>query len=200
MDTNAVLDGIHRSVQMTGRIVAGIDATQWAAPTPCVEWVVRDVVNHVVGGMRIFAAELTGRSPEADHDSDWLGADPVAAYAAAAELDLAAWRDPAALAGTVTISLGTLPSGFAAVIHLVEVLVHGVDLAVATEQLELVDEELCDEVLSSLVEMGGVDAYRAPGIFGPEVATSSQAEAHQRLSGYLGRHLKSLSIVAAEAR
>jgi uncharacterized protein (TIGR03083 family) len=54
-----VLAGIARGVGMTRRIVAGIAAEQWSAPSPCVGWSVRDVLNHVVGGMRIFAAELT---------------------------------------------------------------------------------------------------------------------------------------------
>jgi uncharacterized protein (TIGR03086 family) len=186
---NDVLAGIERSVAMTSRIVAGVRDDQWSDGSPCAGWTVRDVVNHTVGGMRIFAAELTGREPEAEHEADWLGSDPVTAYNAAAELDLAAWRAPNTLAGTVTISLGTLPAGFAAVIHLIELLVHGVDVAVATSQQHLVDESLCEQVLASLVAMGGVDAYRAPGIFDAEVTTPPGAPAHQRLSAYLGRDL-----------
>ncbi len=172
---------------MTGRIVAGITTDQWATPSPCEGWSVREVLNHVVGGMRIFAAELTGREPEAEHEADWLGADPVGAFTAAAELDVAAWHAPGALAGTVTISLGQLPAGFAAVIHLVELVAHGVDLAEATDQHGLVDESLCADVLGVLVGMGGVDAYRVPTVFGPEVAVAGTAPAHERLSGYLGR-------------
>ena len=198
-DDDRVLEAIERSAAMTGRIVPGIGVDQWRVCTPCAGWTVRDVLNHVVGGMRIFAAELSGREPEAEHEADWLGGDPVEAYAAAAASDLAAWRNPAALAGTVDISLGRLPARFAAVIHLVELLAHGVDLAVATDQLDLVDEELCDEVLGVLVGLGGVDAYRVPGIFGPEVGTAPDAPAHERLAGYLGRDLDHLTVAASGA-
>jgi len=184
-----VLSGIERGVTMTGRVVAGINDDQWSAPSACEGWSVRDVLNHVVGGMRIFAAELAGREPEAEHEADWLGTDAVGAFTQAAELDLAAWRDPQAGAGTVTISLGQLPTSFAAVIHLLEVVAHGVDLAMATGQVQLVDEELCEEVLGLLAAMGGVDAYRMPGVFDPEVAVDPGAAAHERLSGYLGRHV-----------
>ena len=181
--------GIERGVAMTGRVVAGIADGQWSTPSPCAGWTVHDVLNHVVGGMRIFAAELTGDEPEAEHEADWLGGDAGGAFTQAAELDLAAWRTPDALSGTVTISLGQLPSSFAAVIHMLEVVVHGVDLAVATEQLHLVDEELCAEALGLLTAMGGVDAYRIPGVFGPEVPVPRGAPPHEQLAAYLGRHV-----------
>jgi uncharacterized protein (TIGR03086 family) len=184
-----VVARIERGVTMTGRIVAGVAADQWSTPSPCDGWTVRDVLNHVVGGMRIFAAELNGREPEAEHEADWLGADPVDAFATAGDLDLAAWHTPEAFSGTVSISLGQLPASFAAVIHLVELVTHGVDLAVATGQLHLIDEQLCAEVLGLLTGMGGVDPYRVPTVFGPEVLTEPEAPAHARLAAYLGRHL-----------
>jgi uncharacterized protein (TIGR03086 family) len=186
---SGVVAGIGRSVHMTGRVVSGIASHQWSAATPCVAWTVHDVLNHVVGGMRIFAAELTGRTPEADHEADWLGEDPAAAYADAAERDLTAWARRDALEGVVRISLGQLPARFAAVIHLVEVLVHGLDLACATGRLDVIDEELCEDTLRLLVDMGGVDPYRVPGVFGAELATDPGAPAHHRLVAYLGRDL-----------
>jgi uncharacterized protein (TIGR03086 family) len=189
METPGVVALIERGVRMTGDIVVGIRSDQWSAPSPCAGWTVRDVANHVVGGMRIFAAELAARQPEAEHEAEWLGSDPVAAYTEAAGMDLDAWRTPGAMSGSVTISLGQLPAGFAAVVHVLELVAHGVDLAVATDQVHLVDQELCEEVLGLLTAMGGVDDYRLPGVFGPEVPVDLGAPAHERVSGYLGRHL-----------
>lgn len=183
----SVVTGIERGVTMVGTVVAGIGEDQWSTGSPCEEWSVRDVLNHVVGGMRIFAAELAAREPEAEHEADWLGLDPAGAFTEAAYLDVAAWRSPDALSGTVTISLGTLPASFAAVIHLLELVGHGVDLAVATGQTHLVDESLCEDVLELLAGLGGLDAYRVAGVFGPEVRVDAHAPAHVRLAGYLGR-------------
>jgi uncharacterized protein (TIGR03086 family) len=194
-----VVARIERGVTMAGRIVAGVAPDQWSTPSPCAGWTARDVLNHVVGGMRIFAAELTGREPEAEHEADWLGADPVRAFAEAADLDLAAWHTPDALSGTVSISLGQLPASFGAVIHLVELVTHGVDLAEATGQLHLVDEQLCEEVLMLLTGMGGVDPYRVPTVFGPEVPVQPEAPAHVRLAAYLGRHLIEANAAARAA-
>ncbi|MEW1829312.1 TIGR03086 family metal-binding protein [Streptomyces sp. NPDC088196] len=99
----------------------------------------------------------------------WLGADPKGAYAEAAEVDRAVWNRPGALDTTVHISLGALPGPTATLIHFTEVCVHGVDLAVATGQQAVLDEELCAELLSVMRGRGGFDAFRVPGVFGPEV-------------------------------
>jgi uncharacterized protein (TIGR03086 family) len=189
---NPVVGQIERALDMTGRVVAEIDDVQWTAPTPCADWDVRDVLNHTVGGMRIFTAELTGQEPGADHEADWLGNDPMGQFADAAAADRSAWGSPDALSGTVTISLGTLPGPMAAVIHLTEVLVHGVDLAVATGQAHLIDEELCADLLATMRAMG-VDAYRLPGVFGPEVAAPELAAPHEQLASFLGRDLQRVS-------
>jgi len=181
---------------MTARIVARINDAQWSAPTPCAEWNVRDVLNHTVGGMRIFAAELTGEDPGADHEADWLGDDPQGRFTSAAHADRSAWSRPDALARTVTISLGSLPGPMAAVVHLTEILVHGVDLAVATGQERLIDQELCAGLLGTMRTMG-MDAFRVPGVFGPEVAAPEAVAPHEQLAAFLGRDL---TLVSAGAR
>ena len=190
-DTNAVRR-IERAIDATGLVVAGVAEEQWTNPTPCAEWDARTLLNHTVGGMRIFAAELNGTDPGAEHESDWLGTAPKAAYTAyteAAKADRTAWNRPGARDTTVHISLGALPGPMAALIHFTEVCVHGVDLAVATGQQALVDEELCAELLSVMRGMGGFDAYRVPGVFGPEVQPAPGAVPHERLLAYLGRTL-----------
>ncbi|XVQ88406.1 TIGR03086 family metal-binding protein [Microbispora siamensis] len=182
-----IIEQIDRAIDVTAAIVKGVGEHQWGAPTPCAEWDVRAVLNHTVGGMRIFAAELTGAEAGADHEADWLGDEPQAAFAAAADADREAWHGEGALDRTVRISLGALPGPMAAVIHFTEVLVHGVDLAVATGQEDRGDERLCEELLAMMRGMGGIDAYRLPGVFGPEVAMPAEAPAHRRLLAYLGR-------------
>jgi uncharacterized protein (TIGR03083 family) len=85
-----VVSQIERALEMTARIASRITDTQWSAPTPCADWNVRDVLNHTVGGMRIFTAELTNEDPGADHEADWLGDDPRGRFAAAARADRSA--------------------------------------------------------------------------------------------------------------
>src|SRR5262245_12880718 len=101
-----VIDQIDRALDMTNAIVKGI--TQLQAPSRCPDWDVRTELNHLVGGMRIFAAELTGTDPGARHEDDWLFDDPYSAFTTAADLDRAAWHRPAALDTTVRLGFGAV--------------------------------------------------------------------------------------------
>ncbi|MFD7864284.1 TIGR03086 family metal-binding protein [Streptomyces sp. NPDC057682] len=186
-----VTERIERALAMTGAVVAVVDEAAWSSPTPCAGWDARTTLNHLVGGMRIFAAELTGTDPGGAHHDDWLGTDPAGAYARAAEADRAAWRRAAgseeALASTtVRLGFGTVPGPLAALIHLTEVLVHGLDLAWAVGRTDRVDEELCEDLLSR-ARRTGMDPFRRPGMFGPERPAPADAPARVRLAAYLGR-------------
>jgi uncharacterized protein (TIGR03083 family) len=53
------LPRVHHQFEQRLRII-GDD--QWAAPTPCDDWSVRDLVNHVVAGSQMYTALLGGCS------------------------------------------------------------------------------------------------------------------------------------------
>jgi uncharacterized protein (TIGR03086 family) len=191
MNFTATLAQLDQALAATGRIVAGVTPDQWALPSPCVDWDVRQVTNHLVGGLRIFTAQLTDETVPGDHDGhDWLSPSPVDAYDAAAELDQKAWRGEDADLRVFDLAFGRVPAAMALVVHLTEVVVHGLDLAVATGQEHLVDEELAARLLATMRAMG-TDAFRVPGIFGPELTAAEAAPAHRQLLAYLGRDLLS---------
>jgi uncharacterized protein (TIGR03086 family) len=183
-----VVDRLADALTTTGTVVAGIPATRWNDPTPCPGWDVRTLTNHLVGGLRIFAAQLTGTEAGGEHEDDWLGDAPSAAYADAAATVLAAWRAPGALERTLHISLGPVPAPLGAVIELTEVVAHGLDLAVATGQTDRVDEGQAESLHRLMLGMG-FDAFRVPGVFGPAVEVPDTAPAHLRLLGFLGREV-----------
>ncbi|MFI9249616.1 TIGR03086 family metal-binding protein [Streptomyces sp. NPDC053069] len=182
-----VVARIEWAVEVTGRVVDAVADTQWRIATPCKPWDVHTVLNHTVGGMHIFAALLNGTEPGRAHEDDWLGEDPKAAYRAAAAADLAAWTRPGALDTTVRIALGPLPGPVAALVHLTEVCVHGVDIAVATGGESLLDEDLCEHLLTTMRQTPGFDSFRVPGVFGPELPAPADAAPHIRLLAFLGR-------------
>jgi uncharacterized protein (TIGR03086 family) len=77
------VDDLDRASGAVGELITRIGADQWTAPTPCSEWTVRDVVNHLVAMNLVFAALLDGGAmPE--RGADHLGDDPVAAYQSSA--------------------------------------------------------------------------------------------------------------------
>jgi uncharacterized protein (TIGR03083 family) len=48
-------DMMEQVIAETGRIVDGITPDQLGNATPCTEWSVRDVINHITGGSLMFA-------------------------------------------------------------------------------------------------------------------------------------------------
>jgi uncharacterized protein (TIGR03086 family) len=183
-----VVDRLAAALSSTGTVVAGIPAIRWNDPTPCPGWDVRTLTNHLVGGLRIFTAQLTGTDPGGEHEDDWLHDAPAAAYAAAAAAVLAAWRTPGAMDRTLYISLGPVSAPLGAVIELTEVVVHGLDLAVATGQSNRVDEVEAAWLHQLMLGMG-FDAFRAPGVFDPAVDVADTAPPHRRLLAFLGREI-----------
>jgi uncharacterized protein (TIGR03086 family) len=183
-----LVDRIEAALAATDPLVAGVGADQWTSATPCPDWDVRTRVNHLVGGLRIYAAELTGTPPGRAHEDDWLGEGPVGAYREAARAVLTAWRSPGALTTTLSLSIGAVPAPLAAVVELTEIVVHGADLAVATGQERSVDQAQAGALLELMTGMG-IDAFRVPGVFGPPRPAAEGAPAHLRLLAFLGREV-----------
>ena len=190
--TDALLHPLATALDGTGRLVAAVTEEQWALPTPCSDWTVRQLVNHVVGGNRLFTRVLSGEPlPPRDQlgaraAEDQLGTDPAAAYAGSAADLLSALRAPGVLAGTYTVPAATLPGP--AIVHLrtVETLVHGWDLARATDRPAPFPEALAEgELAFSRDLLGRIPERRHP--FGTSQPVDDDAPAIDRLAALLGR-------------
>jgi uncharacterized protein (TIGR03086 family) len=182
----SVIDRIESALDMASVIIAEVTPEQLAAPSLCAGWDVRAELNHLVGGMRIFAAELCRTDAGAHHDDDWLGDDYKGAFGTAEALDRTAWRRPDALDSNLRLSFGAVPAPMAALIHLSEIVIHGADLAVVTGQEHHIDQCLCEQLLADMREMD-FDAFRRPGMFGAEMPAPDTAAAHRRLLAFVGR-------------
>jgi len=177
------------AVPVTGHLVDAIEPQEWQQPTPCPDWTVRDVVNHLVFGHRRFAAALTGGTPPAP-GNDLLLNDPGSAYQASAEAMLAAFRAEGALERPVPIPAGTVPGFVACELRVVEELVHGWDLARATGRLLDFRADLVEESITfSRMQLGRIPADRTP--FGPSQPVADDAPALDRLAALLGRSIGS---------
>ncbi|GAB2599352.1 TIGR03086 family metal-binding protein [Kribbella endophytica] len=165
------------------RQVESVKPDQWDGPTPCADWDVRTLVNHVVGEERWTVPLLAGRTI-ADVgqalDGDLLGEDPAAAAASAATEAQAATADPVP---TVHLSYGDEDTTEYLRQLIADLLVHGWDLAVAIESTPQLDPELVTEVAAwfeqreAMYRDGGAIAARVPS--GPDPV--------DRLLGAFGR-------------
>ena len=157
----------HRTVESWADRVNAVGADQWDWPTPCREWTVRDLTNHVAGEDLWTTPLVQGSTIEEvgdRFDGDLLGDDPIlTALGAAAEATRSVAR---ALPehGTVHLSYGE--ETIDEYVHQLAAdhLVHGWDLAVATGGDPRLDPALVVEVAAWFADRE--DLYRQAGMVG----------------------------------
>ncbi|MER5524276.1 TIGR03086 family metal-binding protein [Streptomyces sp. NPDC002677] len=175
-----------RAVDGALPVVREIPDGALAGPTPCAEYDVKDLVNHlfhVVVEFRKLAAKGSvdfTRTP----DRVGEGADWRERFARAAQALVAAWSVPGAeegTAGTMDMPARTLGS-----MALLDVTVHGWELARATGQREpSADPAVVAELTGQVA--GLAPTARAMGMFGEPVAVAEGAPEFERLLGVTGR-------------
>ena len=170
------------------RRVRAVRPKQWHNPTPCTEWDVRALVNHLVAEQLWAPLLLDGAIVEdvGDRfDGDQLGADPVAAWASAAAAAREAFAAPGALRRFVELSYGRRPAeGYCQEMTL-DLTVHAWDLARGIQVDERLDGELVSDVLAFIEPQ--VEQLAGTGMFAPPVAVGDDADSQTRLLALLGR-------------
>lgn len=172
-----LLDLYGRASEWTLSTVVGatdkLDAT-----TPCDEWDVRQLMNHMLETQRYFvsAAHGSDASPPSPHPPELLGDDPVADFVRARAETLSTFGEDGVIDKTGP-SLGIAFS---------DQLLHGWDLAQATGQ----DATMPEGLAAAAYEMihGRFTDEQRKGVFKPEVTVAPNASAQDRLLGYTGRN------------
>ena len=100
---------------------------------------------------------------------------------------LTAWSEPDVMERTYEMPWGDTPGSTLAGFMLIEQVTHGWDLAKATGQDIVVDDEVFDTTLS-LARENDDEAIRVPGMFASAVEIDDGAPTIDRLAAFLGRH------------
>ncbi len=129
---------------------------QWSHPTPCVDWDVRSLVNHVTRGNVNYIRLLDGGTA-ADflrlRDVDALGADPVDAFTNSVTTCAAAFAEPGALQRQLDYPLGRAGGGQLLAVRTTDTVVHTWDLAHATSTDETLDGSLVSWITDNFGEI-----------------------------------------------
>lgn len=170
------IDLFDRGTRWTASKIPGA-LDQLDAPTPCDEWDVRTLLNHLLSALKYFAeaphdqsAKLPQGTPPA-----LLRDDAVKQYAQARETTLRVYREPGVLEKTGP-SLG---------IAFVDQLVHGWDLAQATGQDATMPEDLADAAFA-MIDGRMPDDQRGT-FFKPAVPVAGDAPPQDKLLAAGGR-------------
>lgn len=162
-------------------------------PTPCTEYAVGDLIDHIAGvtiafgGAAAKAGGATGdMGPLGDAKNlpaDWRSSIPLRLTGLAD-----AWRNPDAWSGTTRVGGQEAPAQLIGIVTFGELLVHGWDLARATDQRFDPDPEtlvpLYDQVVS---RFGSGDDSARGRAFAPAVPVPSDASRLDQILGLLGR-------------
>jgi uncharacterized protein (TIGR03086 family) len=177
------LAALDRAATAAAAVVSAVSADHFDAATPCPEWTVRQVLNHLVGGNLAFAARLTGGAP-VDRSADHLGADPLASLRASVA-ELRAAFAAGSLDRIVPGPFGDMRARFLVTMRINELMVHGWDLAKATGQSTDLDPELAALCLEDFRQMrsGG----RGAGMFAEPTEAPDGATVADQLAALAGR-------------
>lgn len=178
-----------RALARTRVVVAGTRREQLGDATPCTEWDVRALLNHIISGCLTFAAGRAGNRLEMSDATDHVADDHVGAYERAAQAALDAFRGPGALDRQFSLPWGETPGSVALGVALADAAVHGWDLARSTGQDATIDDDVAEalyDMTSSMMAPKG--PYPRGASFKDPVDMRDDAPPADRLLAYLGRH------------
>jgi len=177
-------------VESIGRFADRVDEVtddQWARPTPCEQWDVRTLVNHVCGE-QLWAPHLVDGETIAQvgdrYDGDVLGDDPKGTFRRAVEASTAAFSR-ADLDELVHLSFGDVPCRTYLEQMLTDAEVHGWDLAKALGEDADLEPETASYLLPGIVAQE--ELLRSSGMFAEPVPVADDADDATKLLGILGR-------------
>ena len=173
----------HQRAQDTfARVLANVTPDQLSSPTPCPEWDVKALIDHVIVGNRRVVERAGGNVPP-------LSGDLGAAHRTSAKAAQETFAEPQALSRTYQLPIGEIPGTAFIGLRTGDLLAHAWDLAVATGQPTDLDPELAEYVLAFSKQM------MSPGLrgdgrpFGEEQACGDERPAADRVAAFLGRKL-----------
>jgi uncharacterized protein (TIGR03086 family) len=181
---SAILDDLARASAAMGDLIDRIAASQWTAPTPCTEWNVRGVVNHLVG-MNLVMAALFTESPMPERAADHLGADPAGAYRRSAAAVQAAAARPGVLEASQATWVGVSTGAVRLHWRIADLLTHGWDLVQATGIAAELPGDLAEQALT--FARAQLPAQSRAGRFGDPQPVPDNAPAIDRLAAFAGR-------------
>jgi uncharacterized protein (TIGR03086 family) len=177
-----------RAVETSTEVVQGIGPEMLDRPTPCPEFDVRALLGHLSGWMTDRAYGAATKQPVPGDPDESITFEPGWAdgFAESARTAGQAWSEPAAWEGSTGLSGKTrMPAEVIGGLVYAEFLLHAWDLAAATGQRLVLDDDLAQALLgqvSSMAEMAR--QYQA---FGPEVPVPASAPPADRALGLAGR-------------
>lgn len=184
---------LHPAAARLGALIEAVPEAALSSPTPCREYSVGDLMDHIAGVTVAFggaAAKADGATgdmgPQGDRsnlDADWRTSLPRRLEALAD-----AWQVPAAWSGMTRVGGQDLPAEVAGIVSFGELAVHSWDLSRGAGLPFEPDPAGVAPLLDLVRQTFASPEGRPPGsAFGPPVPVPDGAPAFDQILGLLGR-------------
>ncbi|AQP49003.1 TIGR03086 family protein [Tessaracoccus aquimaris] len=175
-----------KALDQMGDLIATTDPSDADRPTPCADYTVGQLIDHVQAVVRRIGAVLAGEPfwsvPQSIPSRDW-----PADWAEGRRLTDAILADDSSMTREVELPWGKADGASAAASYIGELTVHAWDLAVATGRAEDLDPTLAVATLPGYQAMVPAER-RGEGIpFDQVVETGPDAGPYERLVAWTGR-------------
>ncbi|HET7312493.1 MAG TPA: TIGR03086 family metal-binding protein [Mycobacteriales bacterium] len=184
---NDLRERFERAQRHFGELVHDVKPDQWSDPTPCTQWDVRALVNHLVYEARWLPSIMAGKTIAEVGDAfegDLLGDNPESAYDAALR-EASASVAEVDLDRIVHLSFGDLPASEYLTQVTSDFVVHGWDLARGIGANDTMDPDLVAFVQAAAEPQA--DMLVASGLFGTPVDVPADADPQTKLLALFGR-------------
>jgi uncharacterized protein (TIGR03086 family) len=181
------LESFDRAITVTRGVVGKVRDDQLSLPTPCAEWNVRNLLNHILLGDLLVTAYIRGDEPPS-RQQDHLGEDPRRTVDEAMAACRKLVGEPGRLATTTNTPMGQITVGAFVERRVADLTAHLWDLSRALGQPTDYDSELNETVIAHYKNrLDGADRTGMP--VAQEQPVPDGATAADRLAAYLGRVL-----------
>ncbi|WP_018683074.1 TIGR03086 family metal-binding protein [Actinokineospora enzanensis] len=168
---------ITRATERVAELARAVTRDQFDLPTPCPEWTVQKLANHLTLWSGIVAERTATRTPPPDdgtedeandHTTDW-----PTRFIDTATRAAQAWDAPGGLDGDTVMMGDPTPARNLHDMLLAELVLHGWDLAKATGHPFDIDPDIAETAHQGTLALA--DQAREYGYFGPEITIPDPA-------------------------
>jgi len=175
-----------KTIAQARKVLAGVKPDQWSNATPCTDWTVRQLVNHMVSGITRVKYAMNNEQSPIQPGQDVLGDNPLASFDKASKEAIATFKAPGAMEKTALGFRGPQPGSAYAYGQFNDILIHTWDLAKATGQNTTLDKQLVEADYEIAAPQG--ERWASPAFGGadkPSIGASADTQA--KLLALMGR-------------
>ena len=180
---------LEMAIKATREVLAQVPVDSLNSTTPCAQWNVAALIDHIVGGQFFFASAVRDEQ-SSEGESNFSSGDFLASFDEGSAKCLASFAQPGVLEAMHVLPFGTMPGFAFAGLAATDTFTHAWDLAKATGQSTDLAPELARQLLEqSRANISESVRNEAGSPFGFEKTAPPNAFAADELAAFLGREV-----------